>query len=83
MQVYKSPRLIPFTNFDQFLQDSLRHVNSDFPYSKRRQRKSYLIRSIIESLPEEGEKEEEDPIIQRSSRFSIMRDLNEFGNTGS
>ena len=44
--------------------DFLRKVNSDFPYSKKRSRKSYLMKSIIESLPEmvEEEKIEEEEV---------------------
>lgn len=44
----------------------MKKVNSDFPYSqkKQRSRKSYLIKSIIESLPEmvEEEKIEEEEV---------------------
>jgi len=48
----------------------LKKVNSDFPYSKRRSsqnhshRKSYMIKHIIESLPEmvEEEKNEEEEV---------------------
>lgn len=51
--------------------DFLKKVNSDFPYSRRRssqnahsQRKSYMIKNIIESLPEmvEEEKNEEEEV---------------------
>jgi hypothetical protein len=46
--------------------DSLKKANSDFPYSKKRSRKSYLVKSIIESsLPEtvqEEKKEEEEEV---------------------
>jgi hypothetical protein len=44
-----------------------------------------MIKSIIESLPEmvEEEKIEEEEIkYQRSSRFSVMMDHNEFGKQG-
>jgi len=34
-------------------------------------------------MVEEEKKEEEDPILERSSRFSIMRDLDEFGNSSN
>ena len=71
--------------------DSLKKVNSDFPYSQKRVRKQYLQQSIIESLPEMVEEEKEEvilsanfqPTLQRASRFSVMRDLNEFGNRES
>lgn len=45
--------------------DFLRKVDSDFPYAKQRTRKSYMIKSIIESLPEmvEEEKNEEEEVI--------------------
>jgi hypothetical protein len=70
--------------------DFQKKVNSDFPYSKRRgggghhhsSRKSYMIKNIIESLPEmvEEEKIEEEEIkYMRHSRFSVMMDHNEFG----
>ena len=52
--------------------DFLKKVNSDFPYSKRRSsqnahsRRSYMIKNIIESLPEtvEEEKNEEEDVRQ-------------------
>jgi len=42
----------------------MKRVNSDFPYSKKRNRQNYLIKSIIESLPEmvEEEKKEEEEV---------------------
>lgn len=43
----------------------MKRVNSEFPYSnKSRTKKSYLIKSIIESLPEmvEEEKKEEEEV---------------------
>jgi len=54
--------------------DFLKKVNSDFPYSTRRgrsshqhQRKSYMTKNIIESLPEmvEEEKNEEEEVSAR------------------
>ncbi|CDW77419.1 UNKNOWN [Stylonychia lemnae] len=71
----------------QIIKNFVRKVNSDFPYSqkKQRSRKSYLIKSIIESLPEcvEEEKiEDEEEKYQRQSRFSVMMDHNEFGRQG-
>jgi hypothetical protein len=66
----------PITNVD-----FLKKVDSDFPYSTRRgrsshqhQRKSYMTKNIIESLPEmvEEEKNEEEEV-RRTQNLNFYR----------
>lgn len=70
------------------MQATIRNVNSEFPFSnRRRSRKSYidkksLIKSITETVKEEKKEEEEEIFYKRNNRFSIMRDMNEFGKFG-
>lgn len=73
--------------YNKYFLDSLKKINSEYPQYQKRSKKYNLIKSIIESsLPEtvkEEKKEEEEELTwQRQSRFSIMRDMNEFGKFG-
>lgn len=53
-------------------------MNSDFPYSqkKQRSRKSYMIKSIIESLPEcvEEEKPEDEEVSNKNNFYYKFSD---------
>jgi len=42
----------------------------------------YHVKNLIEHMPEPVHEEEEELTWQRQSRFSIMRDMNEFGKFG-
>lgn len=83
-KLIKSPRLSPLQTIDSMIKDSSKKINSEFPFSNRKSRKYKLGRSRLIDFPEcieEDRREEEEmmPEYRRPSRYSEMRDHNEFG----
>ena len=79
--ICKSPRLSPL---DSLMHDSLRRINSDFPFSRKkrnvlRKRISHVVPEMVE---EEKIEEAESEYRAKAQRVPIMQDLNEFGRKG-
>lgn len=65
------------------IKDSSKKVNAEFPFTSRKSKKLKFGRSHLidfpERIEEDGREEEEMPEYRRPSRYSEMRDHNEFG----